>query len=221
MAEKNERSLKNRKARVVLMLLFGFVVGFGVALAFGRWYFFRPDKIKAVASVQWIDNSAKPKTADTVSTVKAKRPLVQDTIKLEANDPTPQTLDTTHYEVKEEENWAEAEFAMDDNDEDVVVLHDILLSSRKVKVRLISATEAADPVVEIPITQFELQQWSTPIKNRIEYLRTGNVIKLKGMDIAQVEIIYQEGRYLLLCAHKKYAIPANMTFEKLEEDTVK
>ncbi|MDR1112326.1 MAG: hypothetical protein LBL18_00970 [Bacteroidales bacterium] len=213
--------MKNRKARVGVMILVGFVVGFGMALALGRWCFFRPDKIKTVASVQWIGNSTKFKTADTVSTGKAKRQFVQDTVKLEANDPTPQTSDTTHYEIKEEENWAEVEFAMDDNDENVVVLHNTLLSSRKVKVRLMPATDAADPVVEIPITQFELQQWSTPIKNRIEYLRTGHVIKLKGTDIAQVEIIYHEGRYLLLYAHKKYVIPANMTFEKLEEATVK
>jgi hypothetical protein len=221
MTERDERTLKDKKARTGLMLLIAFAVGFGMALALGRWCFFRPDKIKTVASVQLVSSPTESKPADTAFTVKEKQHSVRDTLKLETNDSMPQTLDTVHNETKEEVNWAEVEFAMDNKDEDAVVLQNTLLSSRKVKVRLMPAAETADPVAELPVVQLELQQWSTPIKNRIEYLHTGNVIKLKGIDIAQVEIIYQEGRYLLLYANKRYAVPANMTFEKLEEEAAK
>jgi hypothetical protein len=222
MSKENNTTMQSRKSRTALMLGSGFVVGFGVALALGRWYFFRPEETKTAVPVQWVNTLAKePEQVTPAPPIKAKQQPVRDTADLVTDEPDPSKSDTTHHEIDNAENWAEAEFAMDNTEESVVVSRNTLLDSRKVKVRLLPAINAETPVTEAPIMQFELQLWSTPIKNRMEYLRSGNVIKVKGMDIAQVEIIYQDGHYALLYAHKKYAIPANTAFEKIVEESVK
>ena len=203
------------------MLVGGFVVGFGVALALGRWYFFKPEDTKTAVQVQWVNTPTEQETDTLSPPTKTKQQSIRDTAALAVGEPATPKQDSVYREIPDTENWAEVEFAMNSKDEDVVVSRNTLLDSRKVKVRLMPATNAENPVAEAPITQFELQLWSTPIKNRMEYLRSGNVIKLKGMDIAQVEVIYQDGRYALLYINKKYAIPANTVFEKIVEESVK
>jgi hypothetical protein len=218
MSKENDTILQGRKSRTALMLGSGFVVGFSVALALD---FFTPENAKTIVPLQWKGTLAEPKTDIILPPAKAKQQPVRDTVTIASDESATSKSDTTHPETTNAENWEEVEFAMNSKDENVIVSRNTLLDSRKVKVRLMPATNAETLVTEAPIMQFELQLWSTPIKNRMEYLRSGNVIKVKGMDITQAEVIYQDGHYALLYAHKKWAIPANTTFEKIIEESIK
>jgi len=219
MLKENSTTLQSRRNSPALFLGIGFVLGFSVALVLGYWCFLKPKDVKTHHTEQWGTNAAKS-TIDTLSlSAKIKSSSMQNASTLNEDEPTDTKADDLQHETHDAENIEEVEFSMSNKEEDIVVSHHTLLDSRKVRVHIMPSTNA-ESYTEAPIESFELQLWSSPIKNRMEYLRSGNVIKVKGMDISQVELIYQNGHYVLLYAHKKYAIPVNTAFEKIVEDSL-
>jgi hypothetical protein len=67
------------------------------------------------------------------------------------------------------------------------------------------------------IAYFEVQKWESPIVNRISYQRNHNILKIKGMDIARINIYYINGKYYVSDGSRLFSIPNNNTFEKLSE----
>lgn len=64
---------------------------------------------------------------------------------------------------------------------------------------------------------FQIQLWSTPFKNRIEYFFEGNVIKVKGLMIDNLKVLRYKNELYLISQKRVYPIHQNKQFEKLVE----
>ena len=116
-------------------------------------------------------------------------------------------------QTEEEVSIYDTEFSFEGIDDDVV-LADQLLQTKTVKVKL-HAQEKESKLPDNFFQFFEIQQWSTPIKNRITYHRNQSMVKIKGMEIDQVNVVFWEGAYFLEVKNRYYAIPETEYFEKL------
>jgi phage FluMu protein Com len=108
----------------------------------------------------------------------------------------------------------ETEFSLDGVEQDEV-FSDQLLHTKTVKVRLHPQGKQEINLPDNFFQYFEIQLWSTPIKNKITYYRDKNMIKIKGMDISNVAIVFWNDSYFLETGNHYYAIPETQYFEKL------
>lgn len=69
------------------------------------------------------------------------------------------------------------------------------------------------------ISQIQLQQWDTPIKNKLSYFFTGNTVRIKGAAISQFRVIHYKGTYYLVSAKHSYPIHHNSQYERMAEGT--
>jgi hypothetical protein len=117
-----------------------------------------------------------------------------------------------------EETYDEVDFSYADNGEpanDDVVVVDKMLAQKKVRVQCKDADFKDVASVEGSIDYFEVQQWNTPIKNRITYYCAGNVLQVKGISAEKVEIVYYDQQYYLFYGGNYYRLRNNDNFEKL------
>ena len=108
----------------------------------------------------------------------------------------------------------DAEFSYEGKEEEEV-FSDRLLQTRTVKVKLLPQEKQEAKLPDNFFHFFEIQQWSTPIKNRITYHRNQSMVKIKGMEIDQVNVVFRDGAYFLETGNRYYAIPETENFEKL------
>jgi len=87
------------------------------------------------------------------------------------------------------------------------------LDIRKITVKSKQIQE--ETLLSPPFSVFEVQQWSTPIKNSIMYQSSAGILKIKGMEIESVEILFMQGNYYLYNGTHYYAIKENKSYEKL------
>ncbi|HNW68402.1 MAG TPA: hypothetical protein PKK66_06095, partial [Bacteroidales bacterium] len=90
--------------------------------------------------------------------------------------------------------------------------------NRSIKVNLFK--NDVDSVIVIPILVFEVEQWTSPIKNRISYQRTNNVLKIKGIDIQKIKIIYFDNKYYIEDEGTYYLIRNNNDYERLQSTVI-
>lgn len=111
----------------------------------------------------------------------------------------------------EEESVYNAEFSLDDEPQDEVFAEK-LLKTKTVKVIVLHPEKQdADNYFRF----FEIQQWNTPIRNRIAYYRDQNMLKIKGIEIDKANIVLLNGVYYLEIGNRYYNIPETNVFEKL------
>lgn len=113
----------------------------------------------------------------------------------------------------DEVDFSYAEKSEDVNDDVVVV--DKMLAQKKVKVRCKDADFKDISTEEGVIDYFEVQQWNTPIKNRVTYYCSGNILQVKGVSADKVEIVYYDQQYYLYYSGNYYRLRNNANFEKL------
>lgn len=65
--------------------------------------------------------------------------------------------------------------------------------------------------------EFHVQQWDTPIKNKLSYYLTNNILKIKGLNIEHLKIIHFKNIYYLVNGTHYYPIRQNKQYEKLAE----
>jgi len=99
-----------------------------------------------------------------------------------------------------------------EGDEQDEIFSDQLLKQRRVKVISLKQ-EVLLP--ENSFQFFEIQQWSTPIKNKITYQRNQNMLKIKGMWIDNVNIVFWNNIYYLELNNRYFSISEKEHFEKL------
>ena len=125
-----------------------------------------------------------------------------------------ETADLDTVDVRQtgvEDSIYETEFSLEGIEHEEV-FSDQLLRTRTVKVKLLSQdVKSSDEFFQ----SFEIQLWSTPIKNKITYSRNQNMLKIKGMEIDNVSIVIWNDHYFLELGHRYYAIPETNNFEKL------
>jgi uncharacterized protein YhbP (UPF0306 family) len=118
-------------------------------------------------------------------------------------------------EIRDDERALyETEFSYDENDNDEVFA-DRLLQTKTVKVKLYATENQEEKLPDNGFQVFEIQHWSTPIKNKITYYRNKNMIKIKGMEVDKVSVVFLNDTYFLEIENRYYAIPETDSFEKL------
>lgn len=131
---------------------------------------------------------------------------------------TADSLTTDSSLVDEQENWEEVDFAIEDEDvldnEDVVIVEKIIAETT-VKVHFKDAEGHDVAVPADGIASFQVQQWSTPIKNRISYHRERNVLKIKGLKLDKINVVAINKSYYLVLNDTYYEISENEGFERL------
>lgn len=122
-----------------------------------------------------------------------------------------------------EESFDEVDFSYREEgeaaDDDVVVV-DRMIAQKKIKVWCKDAEFKDVASVEGATDFFEVQQWNTPIKNRISYHFSDNVLQIKGIDLEKIEVVYFDQHYYLSHHGSYYLLENNNTFEKLGSPVV-
>jgi len=106
----------------------------------------------------------------------------------------------------------DAEFSFEGIEDDVIFSSQ-LLQTKTVKVKVLAQEKQELP--ENFFQFFEIQQWSTPIKNKITYHRNRSMVKIKGMELDQMSVVFWNDTYFLEIKNRYYAIPETEYFEKL------
>lgn len=99
------------------------------------------------------------------------------------------------------------EFSLDQTDGTEKVYHEQCLAQRTVSVKSDEGTA--------PITAFEVEEWSESAVNKISYFRKGNVLKIKGLKIQNIKILYHQSQYYIETNGRYYPIPENDDFHRL------
>jgi hypothetical protein len=107
----------------------------------------------------------------------------------------------------------ETEFFLEGEQDEVFAAQ--LLHTKAVKVRPLLQGKQEVKLPDNFFQYFEIQQWSTPIKNKITYYRDKNMLKIKGMEIENVSVVFWNDTYFLEAGGRYYAIPETQYFEKL------
>lgn len=118
----------------------------------------------------------------------------------------------------DEETYDEVDFSYADNGEaanDDVVVVEKIISQKKIKVQCKDADFKDVASMEGAVDFFEVQQWNTPIKNRMTYFCSGNMLQVKGIPAEKVEIVYFDQQYYLYYGGNYYRLRNNDNFEKL------
>ena len=120
------------------------------------------------------------------------------------------------------ESYDEVDFSYvaENQEDDDVVAMDKILAQKTIKVRFKNADFKDVAAEEGAFSTMELQQWNTPIKNRISYYFVGNILKIKGIDIDKLDIIYYDQHYYLCHHGSYYLLENNNNFEKLGSPVV-
>ena len=116
--------------------------------------------------------------------------------------------------LDDEKALYETEFSFDENEKEEV-FSDGLLHTKTVKVKMYAAENQEGKLPDKCFPIFEIQQWSTPIKNKITYYRDKNMVKIKGMEVDRINVVFWNDAYFLEIGNRYYAIPETEFFEKL------
>lgn len=206
-----------KKEKKWLFFAIGLIVGFLIsAVAFVGFAMIQSQSKSFTKTIKYIYNREQGK--DTVVkyvNVFSKEPL------LSVVEEQEQATDSV--EIAEiPETYDEVDFSYvseDQSDEDVVVT-DKILAQKMVKVHFKNADFKDVTAENGAISTMEVQQWNTPIKNRISYFFTGNILQIKGLDVDKMEIVHYDQHYYLCHHGNYYLLENNNSFEKLGSPVV-
>ena len=114
--------------------------------------------------------------------------------------------DTTDIPV-EDSILMDDEFTLDQANGTEQVYQEQCLAQRTITVR--SEGETA------PITTFEVEEWRELVTNKISYFRKGNILKIKGLKIQDIKIIFHKDEYYIEHNERYYSIPENEKYRPL------
>ncbi len=206
-----------KKEKKWLFFAIGLIVGFLIsAVAFVGFAMIQSQSKSFTKTIKYIYNREQGK--DTVVkyvNVVSKEPL------LSVVEEQEQPADSV--EIAEiPETYDEVDFSYvseDQSDEDIVVT-DKILAQKMVKVHFKNADFKDITAEDGAISTMEVQQWNTPIKNRISYLFSGNMLQIKGLDVDKMEIVHYDQHYYLCHHGNYYLLENNNSFEKLGSPVV-
>ena len=203
---------QNNKNKNWLFLLIGVLVGFVLSLSLyliDKHFF--PNHIYLTKTIERIMPRDK---ADEVAV--AKQATAQNE---SSNRRTEQVADTLQGDTlllgdSYDSGLDDVDFMMDDYEAELVS-EDKIVANKRVKVHFVDADTLKPATTEY----FIVEQWNSPIKNRITYYRDNTMLKIKGMDVSKIEILHVKGEYYLLNGGRYYLLNNNNAFEKLTEAT--
>lgn len=197
--------------------LLGFAVGIAITISVFIMNRIWPENTQLVATIiepiKTIEEEPPP--IEEIQLEEKRRKVVQN----KSVDTLDETLDILKiiddYEFPELD-YAEVDFFIDTEVTEEIFLFDRIINSRQITTRDLSTTDSLNRPLP-PFQTFEVQQWSTPIRNSITYQRKGHILKIKGLDINSIDIFYRNGEYYLQYKNSNYIIPENHSFERLVE----
>jgi len=204
---------QDKKEKKWLFFAIGLIAGFAISVFSFVIFSMIQNNTKSITKT--FEHIYKPEnTKDTivkyVNVVRKESSVDMDKIKDEMSD--------SLLLANDEESFDEVEFSYSGESEPVnvdVVVVDKMLSHKKVKVQCKDADFKDIAPIEGSIDFFDVQQWSTPIKNRITYYLSGNVLQVKGISAEKVEVVYYDQQYYLCYGGNYYRLRSNDDFEKL------
>ncbi len=105
-----------------------------------------------------------------------------------------------------------------DADDDEVVVTEKMIARQMLKIQYLDNNKKEIPVPENAPAEIQFQQWETPVRNKLSYQLTGNILKVKGMSAQNVKIVHYRGKLYLVRGHQAYPLTPNMPFDRLVED---
>jgi len=127
-----------------------------------------------------------------------------------------------HIEIVHNENETplyETSFSYEGDERDEI-FSDQLLKTKTVKVKLIAKDGQQVILPENFFRLFEIQLWSTPIKNKVTYQRNQNMLKIKGMEIDNINVVFWNDNYYIEVKSRYYSIPETEYFTKFNPVTI-
>lgn len=214
--KKRENSFTSpKKNRKWLFLVIGIGIGFlaGISVFLLDKYMFK----EKLYVYRVFDNLYKPKIVqDTIIQEKtvfiSAEQSEKDTIPISITEVFPDSLMQWDDDFAE---WDNVDFFMEMSEPEDVVVSDKIIKSRKIQVKIKNSNTEYYTEGQLPYSSFEVQQWSTPIRNSITYQNYGGTIKIKGMDITNIEIFFMDGSYYLYNGNHYFMLSDNQYFERL------
>ena len=136
---------------------------------------------------------------------------------IQSNDSTEVNIEMIKNE--EESSLYETSFSFEGIEQDEV-FSDQLLKTKTVKVKLIAKDGQQVILPENFFRLFEIQLWSTPIKNKVTYQRNQNMLKIKGMEIDNINVVFWNDNYYIEVKSRYYSIPETEYFTKFNPVTI-
>lgn len=201
-----------KKEKKWLFFAIGLIVGFLIsAMAFVVFAMIQSQSKSFTKTIEHI--YSRENTKDTV--VKYVNVVRKET-ETSANDQQSEPQDTVSVDEMPAD-YDEVDFSYAEEmgtTEDVVVV-DKIIAQKKLQVKFKNAEFKDVSATDASLTELEVQQWNTPIKNRITYHFTGNILQIKGLDVDKMEIIHYDQQYYLCHHGNYYLLENNNAFEKL------
>ena len=206
-----------KKERKWLYFAIGLIVGFLIsAVAFVVFAMIQNQSKSFTKTIEHIYRGENKK--DTVVkyvNVVSKEPLAA------VSEAQAQQADSLNIaELPETYDEVDFSYLVDDPSDEEVVIMDKVLAQKTVKVRFKNADFKDIAAEEGAVSSMEVQQWNTPIKNRISYCFSGNMLQVKGLDVDKMEIVHYDQHYYLCHHGNYYLLENNNTFEKLGSPVV-
>ncbi len=206
----------NKKRRVLFAIgiLIGLLLGSIVTMLLVDWLDYkRPTVVKV------LDPSPAEGTKDTVvnyvihkyevqNEIEEESPadsLLQDSIMIEEDNSDLMLDEDVIRELQAEETDPQN------------VLEEKMLKKGLVKVIYLDENKHVITAPAQAAAQWQVQQWTTPIKNKIAYQLSNNTLKVKGLDIENISIAAYDNHFYLLSGSRVYNIKPNKQFERLVE----
>ncbi|MCR4964564.1 MAG: hypothetical protein K6A41_02795 [Bacteroidales bacterium] len=204
----NESGKRSRRGLFgLLFLLVGLLIGaFAMLLIFNvRGLHRRPTEVRVIerdtASVR-----------DTVVIIhEFKNPS-----RIEQSVDTIMPVDSALLEEESQDFLLEYPDDLDEGMDDNPVPSEVMLDKMTPKIVVWDENKKEVPSAE-KSENFQIQLWSTPFKNRIEYHFEGNIIKVKGLMIDNLKVLHYQNEFFLVSQKRIYPIHQNKQFERLVE----
>jgi len=113
----------------------------------------------------------------------------------------------------DEEDFPENEAAQQN------IVGERMLQKVQQKVIYLNHNKQEIPVPANGMAQVQIQQWETPIKNRVSYQFSGNTVKVKGLNVENAKVVCYDDIFYLISGKRVYVLKPNKQFEKLVEVT--
>lgn len=217
MSEDNNTTIRpnNRKRKVLFAigLLVGLLLGGLLAMLLMDWLDYkRPTVVKV------LERSTPSGAKDTVVNYVIHKYEAQDGVNQEmlASDTLmadSANVDEDYQDFMLDEGDMQDWQAADINTQNV--MEDKLLKKSMLKVVYVDENKHVIPSPSNTPAQYQVQQWSTPIKNKLSYQFSNNVLKVKGLDIDNVKIVHYDNHNYLLSGNHVYMLVPNKQFDRM------
>ncbi|MBO4504740.1 MAG: hypothetical protein J5730_08030 [Bacteroidales bacterium] len=110
-------------------------------------------------------------------------------------------------------------YMSDDPDYREEVAADKMLSNFNVHIHYLNNDKQEIAVPDQMPSTLQVQQWTTPIRNRMTYQHSGNTVKIKGLNPTNAKLFHYKNTLILWVNGHYYPIRPNNQFERLTESS--